>query len=377
MACSNCYSGCTQIHSDKCIKYTGIDIPVLGIQEGDSINYVQAAIMGFLVTVLDGSGIKYDLDSANLCDIVSNELQDCADITVVDITNALSAAICALDGRVTILETFKSTLEAAYSPLCVPGIAGTEGTHSVLQATINHLCTVTTDLDALELNVATNYVLIADINTYIANYLASQGSTTAQKDRMIPYSVVEYYGSLSYFDSTGAGTGDWAEIYLCNGQNGTPDKRGRIPVGATNVPGTLPFPAATDPVISGNPTYNLYTTTGANTVTLAESEMPAHTHVMTTSTTGDHTHFVSANESDADDSDELNSTSSMNRRWQSSDNSENYRLHRVTSAATVGLTSSNGDHTHTVTAASTGGGTAHSNIPPVLACHYIMYIPTT
>ena len=48
---------------------------------------------------------------------------------------------------------------------------------------------------------------------------------------MVPYTVVEYYGPLTYFDNTGAGQGDWDRIFLCNGLNGTPDKRGRVAVG--------------------------------------------------------------------------------------------------------------------------------------------------
>jgi microcystin-dependent protein len=378
MSCKNCYSGCVDIQTDKCVKYTGTDIPLLGIQNGDSINYVQSAIMGFLISTLDGTGIKFEIDPTNLCDIVSNELQECSDITIKDISNALSAAICGLDTRVTALEAANTALEANYSPLCVPGIAGSEGTHTVVQAVIDHLCTVTTDLDALELDVSTNYVLIADINKYIENYLGGLGGGTAQKSKMIPYTVMEYYGPLTYFDATGAGTGDWAEIYLCNGNNGTPDKRGRIAVGTTSGMGGGAFPSATDPLISGNPTYLLYTTTGTNVVTLTETDIPAHTHVSTLSTDGNHSHFISANETDVDDGNyPLTNTHSINRRWRDGDHSENYALRYSLLDATVGLTNDDGDHTHTVTVNSTGGGGAHNNIPPVLACHYIIYIPTT
>ena len=87
MPCSNCYSGCREISSDKCIKYTGTDISVLGIENGDSVNYVVAALIEFLVSTLDGTGIKYELDAGSLCTLVSDELSACDDITVVDITN--------------------------------------------------------------------------------------------------------------------------------------------------------------------------------------------------------------------------------------------------------------------------------------------------
>lgn len=360
--CSNCYSGCAEITSDKCVKYTGLDIEVLGIQNGDSVNYVTSAIAGFLTSVLDGSGIKYELDPGDMCTLVTDQLIDCTDITVVEITAALSNAICQLDALIAVNTGDITSINAAYTPNCVPGIVGTEGTHTVLQAVIDHLCTVATDLDALELNVSTNYVLIADINTYIANYLSGLGGGgTGYKEKMVPYTVVEYYGSLSNFDASGAGIGDYAEIYICNGNNGTPDKRGRIAVGTTDVPGGG-FPTATDPLVSGNPTYNLYTTTGTNTVTLTESQLPAHTHVATTSTEGDHTHGfaypVSVFDGGGGDDNRLSTSNNI-------------------SSVDITATTSNGDHTHTITVNSTGGGGSHNNIPPVLACYYIMYIPTT
>ena len=55
--CSNCYNGCTEITSDKCVKYTGVDVPVLGIQKGDSLSYVEQALITFLSSTLDGTGI--------------------------------------------------------------------------------------------------------------------------------------------------------------------------------------------------------------------------------------------------------------------------------------------------------------------------------
>lgn len=32
MSCTNCFNGCTEITSDKCVRYTGTNIPELGIQ---------------------------------------------------------------------------------------------------------------------------------------------------------------------------------------------------------------------------------------------------------------------------------------------------------------------------------------------------------
>lgn len=361
--CSNCYTGCVEIQSDKCVKYTGVDIAVLGIKNGDSLNYVTAAITGFLTSVLDGSGIKYELDPADLCTIVNDQLENCTDITVVDITAALSNAICSIDALVAVNIDDIIAINTTYTPDCVPGIDGTEGVHTVLQAVIDHLCTVTTDLDALELDVLTNYVLISDIDTYISNYIISQGGGgSLQKDKMVPYTVVEYYGSLTFFDATGAGTGDWVEIYLCNGENTTPDKRGRVGVGTTSGMGGGSFPNATDPLISGNPTYQIRSTTGANTIILTDQEIPSHSHTATNSTDGDHTHAFAFPVST------WKSGSGDDNRFTNKDNTESIDITE---------TVNDGDHTHTITVDPTGGGQSHSNIAPVLACHYIIYIPTT
>ena len=59
---SNCYNGCTEIVSDRCIKYTGIDVPVLGIQTVDSLSYIEQSLITFLTSTLDGTGIKPVID---------------------------------------------------------------------------------------------------------------------------------------------------------------------------------------------------------------------------------------------------------------------------------------------------------------------------
>lgn len=359
--CSNCYSGCVEIQSDKCIKYTGVDNTVLGILNGDSVNYTIASIAGFLTSTLDGSGIKYELAPADLCTLVSDQLTDCTDVTVVEITGALSNAICSTAALVTTNIANIAAINATFIPDCVPGIVGTEGSHVVVQAILDHLCTVTTDLDALELNVATNYITIgAALDAYIANYIINNPSGgTGERAKMVPYTVVEYYGPLNVFDASGAGLGDWEQIYLCNGENNAPDKRGRVGVGTTSGMGGGTFPSATDPLISGNPTYTLYTATGTNTVTLTEAELPAHTHVPSTNVVDPgHTHDVILNERQ----DEHSNGNHDNVR-------EGGARVVTTDNAVTGITVD-------VTLTSTGGGSSHSNISPVLACYYIIYIPT-
>ena len=365
MSCSNCFNNCTEIVSDRCVRYTGIDIPVLGIKNGDSLSYVEQALIEFLTSTLDGSGIKPIIDPTIICNLVKNYLPTCGDLTVNDILTALIKAACNLQTQINTIVGQIATIEAPYTIGCLTGVTSTSGTHAILQAVITKLCTVQTDLTALTLNVATNYVAVADINTYIAAYLNSLPTGTGIKDRMVPNTVVEYYGSLGNFDNTGKGlnlTGsggqDWTNIYLCNGLNGTPDKRGRVGVGAiVGVPGgTLDTQVnpLTPTIGAFNPNYAIYDKAGTNSIILTQQQMPLHTHAATAIVTPNpHSHSY------------LVGTSATN-----SDASG--------IADFVGQASSTTGNTSlsvTVTNTSTGGDLPHANNQPALACYYIMYIP--
>lgn len=367
MSCSNCFNGCAEIVSDQCVKYTGIDVPILGIKNGDSLSYVEQALIEFLTSTLNGTGIILDINPAIICNIVSKNLVECQDLTLPNVISAIIKAVCELDVRLTVVEDDLAALEGPYTIGCLTGVTGTSGTHAILQAVITKLCAHIVDFNAFVLDVQTNYVKKSELCALVAACTPAP-SPIAYKDRMIPYTVVEYYGSLANFDLTGAGipANGFDKIYLCNGNNGTPDKRGRIPVGAIqSVPGG-PLNPAVDPTIAGNPNYALNTTTGANTVTLSPAQIPAHTHaasVTTTVTDPGHSHTIAYNSGQADQN-EPGATGDL------MDMSGTKSSSAVTNTATTGITIATA-----VTNASTGGGQSHNNIPPVLACYYIMYIP--
>ena len=102
MSCGGCFTGCVDVTSDQCIKYTGEDVPLLGISNGDT-----------LLSVIDA----------------------------------------------------------------------------------------------------------------ITSFLSRKSDSFRMYSVMIPYAAMPYYGDLNYFSVTGAGlTGTmWEKVYLCNGNNGTPD----------------------------------------------------------------------------------------------------------------------------------------------------------
>lgn len=376
MACSNCFNGCVQTTSDKCVKYTGVDVTVLGIKNGDSLSYVEQALVTFLVSTLDGTGIKLDIADGDLCTLVNSFLPDCGDLTLADLATALTKSACSLQTQVDGILATLGQAEAPYTIGCLTGVSTGSGTHIILQAVIDLLCTVNANLTALTNNVSTNYVAIEDIDTYIADYIASVGSSTAISSKMIPYVVVEYYGSTNYFNSEGAGFGDWEKIYLCNGKNGTPDKRGRVGVGATTGMGGGVFDAAVDPAIAGNPSYQLNDRAGSNIVTLNVTQIPSHSHTNTATVaiTDNHKHKFT---------DDSNGSTAEIRIDNEITLVPGQPTNEQISADGVGsgrvyYTSPNiGTITAAVTMTNvpTGGGLGHANNQPALACYYIIYIP--
>jgi len=354
MSCSNCFNGCSDITSDKCVKYTGVDVPSLGISKGDTLASVENAITTYLITALDGTGIVPYIDPGSLCSLISGYLPGSGTITLIDVIDALIKSLCDLQTQITSISDNITTLNADYSISCLSGVTNSSDTHEVLQAVIDKICTLETGLADVVLDVDTNYVKVSEVDTYISNYITTSGASTLISSKMIPYVAVEYYGPLTNFDVTGAGTGDWDKIYLCNGNNGTPDKRGRTTVGAITGMGGGTLDTAVDSAYSGNPLYALGTKAGANTITLTEQQIPNHTHTASTNTTGAHTHTITGY---------IQSGSNDGSRGE------------VAGYFDTKTTSSAGDHSHTVTVDSTGGGQSHSNIQPSIAAYYIIYIP--
>jgi len=354
--CSNCYNGCTEIVSDRCVKYTGIDVPVLGIKTGDSLSFVEQALITFLTSTLDGTGVIIDLAPTVVCDLVKQYLPTCKDLSIVDVSKALVQAACNLQIQVNAINATLATLNADYTIGCLTGVTASSDTHAIVQAVINKVCQVQVDLTALTLNLSTNYSSNgAQLDAYIANYLATNvPSSNLISNRMVPYAVVEYYGPVAgNFDGTGKGTGIWDKIYLCNGLNGTPDKRGVVGVGATNGAMLgLTMPAQTNPSL-GNPTYTVAgSIVGSNNIVLLPTQIPSHTH-STTITDPGHTHDIKVNT-----------------------NSSGSGFPAFEAASTQGTFATESKQTGIgITILPTGGGQSHANFQPGLGCLYIQYRP--
>lgn len=352
MSCNNCYNGCAEIVSDKCVKYTGLSIPALGIETGDSLAKVEEALVDVLLDVLVGANIKPLPTGFSICTIVNKYIPVGAELTLDVIIQALIQAACDLQVQVDLINNKLNILNSPYSIGCLPGSINTSSTHEVLQATINKLCSVDSSLTALIASLPLTYVKLADINNIISAYLAGLPNANLVSNKMVPYTAVPYFGSLSFFDPTGAGSGNWTKIYLCNGNNGTPDLRGRVVVGTT-VMGSGPFDNDVNPAL-GNPTYSLGFTTGSNSVVLNTSQMPSHTHTVTDP---GHKHTINLFKNDTSGGNQANTA----------------YLENDNGAAPTTVDTANA--TTGITLQAAGSGLGHPNIQPVLALHYIMYIP--
>lgn len=386
MSCTNCFNGCTEIVSDKCVKYTGVDVPALGITNGDTLLAVENAIVEFLVPMLNGEGIKPSISQSVLCDLVSQYLPSCTvcnGFTLNEVLVAVIRAACDLQDQINALTLTVEDINADYNVDCLSGVTSSSGTHNVVQAIITKLCEMQITLDATILDLATNYVSVDDIDTYIENYINST-SSTLMKNKMVPYTVVPYYGPLSYFDGTGAGTGDWINIYLCNGQNFTPDLRGRTTVGVTSGM----FGGALDPQVDpalGNPSYTLTGTipplsgnkNGDAQITLGPTQIPSHTHAITNSvsvTDAGHRHKFSDDSTSPTnalraDNDIIPFITSPGSAIISASGTGSGQIYE-TSEEQTGV-----DVSVSSVASNVGGGLPHSNVQPSIACYYIMYIP--
>lgn len=373
MSCESCYNGCVEIVSDQCVRYTGLDSIPLDITYGDNLQLVLDNIINNLVPLLTGEGDKILILESIRCAIVNGYLPTPSEAdtwTSAQLFNALVQVVCDLQTQIDAIDAEIAILNANYDIDCLTGVTTSSDTHAIVQAIITRLCDTIAELAALELDVATNYVKLSDLDALIAAYLASQaGSGSIQQYlKMVPFVAYEYYGPLTNFDGAGVGIPSFGfyNVYLCNGLNGTPDKRGRVAVGAIEdvPPINIGLDAAVNPSFTGNPNYALFTTAGANTVTLTTAQLPSHSHTSTAFTSVSivdpgHTHFVNyLGKNGGDGTNVVGSEAGPNNK--------------AVSSNTTGISATANT---SVTIQNTGNGSGHANIQPVIAAYYIMYIP--
>jgi microcystin-dependent protein len=349
MACTDCFNNCGNTRTtDRCVEYTGADIPLLGICKGDSLFEVEVIILEKLQAVADGTGV--DLSSVTIGCSFLTDILDGEDQTLANLVQMLSTATCSLHTMVAAIQT-ELAVPISVDAACLT-LPTSPTRDQILVATVTKLCSVATDVAAIK----ADYVKSTELCAAVAACLSS--TTTQEYTKMPKYVALPYMGSLSVFDSTGKGLAAFGydKVYICNGNNGTQDLRGRTLVGAnTNVVGPA-LDAAVDPSVVLNAGYSFAQNTkrGAYTDILTVTTMPAHGHSVTD---GGHTHPFQETHANSYTG---APTSSVAGSGATSPSVYTY----ATQSATTGLIIN-----------STGSGQPHNNTQPSFGVVYIAYFP--
>ena len=227
-------------------------------------------------------------------------------------------------------DTWGTTINTALDTI-VDGVNGTSGTIApdLSTLTINGTDVTAT---AAELNKLDGYTGTAtDLNEAIAHYVPTGG-------------IIMWSGAVSAIPT------GWV---LCDGTNSTPNLVDRFIVGS-----------GTD---SGG-THDVGDTGGANSLTLTEAQLPAHTHgagTLATNETGDHYH-LDGTVMDSGAEDTYGSTTDLSASRVDQSQSETKSEHAHTSTA--------GAHSRTISGStgSTGSGSSIDNRPAYYALAFIM-----
>jgi microcystin-dependent protein len=352
MACQDCFNNCPDIVSDQCILYTGPSVELLGVCQGDPLSTFEAKLIAALLTALDGTGINpKDVTLAN-CSWLKDQLSN-ATPGLNQLLQLLIDNECSLHDAVVDIQTQLSSASSGvvFNTSCLTGLPDNPTSDDILQATVSLLCSISATVTTF----SSTYVRITDLSslvTPIVNSIISasnsSGDVPQQYTKMVPYVAYEYYGPLSNFDAGGIGVTSlgFTKVYLCNGSNGTPDKRGRVTVGAiVGVPGGS-LDSAVNPSNPLNPNWALKDKNGENTHLLTIPEIPSHTHGVTDP---GHKHNYGGVGPDGRGADNAKTATPKTSQ---------------TSSAFTGISIN-----------ATGGSQPHNNIQPSIAAYSIMYIP--
>lgn len=343
MGCIDCNNNCTGvITTDKCVEYTGPDIACLGICKGDKLFALEAAVVEKLCAAVDGTGI--DLSSVNITCEFLLDILDGEDKTLVNLMKMLVTASC------TLRELVQDLQDILQAPFTIPAscltLSANPTRDDVLKAAVIKLCATSTDLDIIKADYVKESELCAKVTTCISS------TSTQEYTKMPKYVPMLYLGPLTVFDGTGKGMAAFGydKVYICNGNNGTQDLRGRTGVGAnTNVVGPA-LDAAVDPSLPQNAGYSFVQNTkkGAYTDTLTVSTMPSHSHGVVDP---GHTHSLTM------------SSFTKEEGSSSTNHIEPYGSTNTSSSVTG------------ITIGATGSGQPHNNTQPSFGAVWIIYLP--
>jgi microcystin-dependent protein len=349
MACPDCFKNCGDSYtSDRCVEYTGPDVPALGITTGCTLTQVEAAIIDSLVGALDGTGIVLSDVTLDNCAWLKS-LFGFKEKSLVNLMQLL------IDSQCTLKELIDSTQTAptVFDVKCLTGLPSNPSSVDILQAAVNLLCQQQTTVSSLE----TTYVKQSDLEAQVLQILQNN----PQKVNFPKYVPVPYIGNLSNFDNTGKGIGDFLGWFIMNGLNGTQDWRGRKVVGAVrNVPGASLDSQVNPAIVGSQVNYGIGDKFGQAFVALTIAELPPHNHPVT-------------------DPGHLHPIEKFWARKINYGNENSTEVLQKAQGANSTLTTPVVDNTATkattdISVNSTGGGLAHENRDPSVAAVWIIQL---
>lgn len=273
--------------SDKMVKYTGPAFPQFGICTNDTLYEVEAVILGQIVLFSQGKGITLDSIDLTKCDCFKNKVGCCGASSCQTLECILQAYLDCLCELYTDVQDLKvkvaSMFDGPYNVACLKSVTSASKLPAIVQEMILELCQAETDISNLKTQITT---LTTGLPTTIGNFLdnamkscqtGSMVKTGSGSTLQINFkgfapvgAVMPYAGSLAYFDSSGLGNPNSPACgwALCNGNNGTVNLIGLVVVGSTGMPGAAPL---------GGPAFPYNAVGGEYTVALTSASIPSIT----------------------------------------------------------------------------------------------------
>lgn len=364
---------------DTGVKYTGPALSDLGICTGDTLAEVEAVILQKIIDFSEGKGITLTDIDLTQCACFTEKVGCCGKEscqTLECILQAYLDCMCELYADVQTLKTEVGAMyDGPYDVKCLSTVTSASKLPAIIQEMITELCLAEANISILQSQITS---LTSTITTTVGNFLLTAiqscnsqvvktgtgASTQIRFKGFAPIGgIMPYAGSLAVFDASGLGiTGTeacgWA---LCNGNNGTIDMKGLVPVGTTNMGGS-----PLTPVTSGA-LYSLGNTGGeiAHLLLSAESGTGAHSHPVTDP---GHSHIISVN---------LDSASGSNNSNYMKFDTTSY-TNTLDGVADVGNIHAKIRNNFTGISIGVGGGTnasaAHENRMPYRALYFIQRV---
>lgn len=244
MGCINCKdltsNSCGDITSSDCTSWQGDAYTTMSICPNDSLTEVVSTILDKIVEISNGKNILLPDVNLTNCSFI-NTILGSQTKDLVNVINSIVQSVCTVNDKavsniasINLFSTLTDYTLGCLSPLVDP--CATPATFKTLiQSIITKLCTLSAQYDSISAS------MLAIVEESLGNFLISgaiysaggnglfptgTGSTaTIRVEALVPpNSPIVYIGSLSFFDSSGAGfvNTPYQGYFLCNGNNNTP-----------------------------------------------------------------------------------------------------------------------------------------------------------